>query len=153
MVFRLSRYPYCVLWPNEMVSSHTTTVHRQLFTDDIVLTVLREHNHSPLSRTFWPVGPHRALLIFENAFKHTGGHSNKLLCLRVNAALSPSAGTASATDASKKKDARGDKQNKKASRGRNKKRPKDDRPPQGEVLCPHVSDGNACRFGTRLVFV
>ena len=42
-------------------------------------------------------------------------------------------------------------QGKKGKRGRNKKRPKDQRPPQGDVLCPHVSDGRACTFGERFV--
>ncbi|CAN0529744.1 unnamed protein product, partial [Scytosiphon promiscuus] len=40
-------------------------------------------------------------------------------------------------------------QSKKGKRGRNKKRPKDQRPPQGDVLCPHVSDGKECTFGER----
>lgn len=42
-------------------------------------------------------------------------------------------------------------QKKKNKRGRNKKRPKDDRPAQADVLCPHLSNGNVCNFGDRSV--
>lgn len=36
-------------------------------------------------------------------------------------------------------------------RGRNKNRPRDDRPAQKDTLCPHVSEGRACNFGERWV--
>ena len=42
-------------------------------------------------------------------------------------------------------------QSKKGKRGRNKQRPKDQRPSQGDVLCSHISDGRACTFGQRFV--
>lgn len=38
---------------------------------------------------------------------------------------------------------------KKGKRGRNKKRPKDDRPAHAETLCAHLSVGRECHFGSR----
>ncbi|CAM9552936.1 unnamed protein product, partial [Ectocarpus sp. 8 AP-2014] len=41
---------------------------------------------------------------------------------------------------------------KKGKRGRNKKRPKDDRPAQADTLCQHLSDGRPCTYGERCRF-
>lgn len=59
------------------------------------------------------------------------------------------AGTSSENKSGNKDDKGGDWGGKKGKRGRNKKRPKDDRPAQADTLCHNLSEGRPCTYGER----